>query len=412
MDHIRRQICLLSRIPAGIWALGFVSLLMDVSSEMIHALLPVYLLLNFGASMEIVGLIDGLAEATAGIVKLLSGLISDRIANRKALTVLGYSLAALAKPVIAFAPSIGWILIGRMTDRIGKGIRGAPRDAMITDIAPHDLRGASFGLRQSLDTVGAFLGPLIAIGVMIISNDNFTLVFSLAILPAVLAPILLIRAVIEPRPMDIHSKKPSLKLSPFCWEILTAMEPRYWHLIAIAGLYALARFGESFLIVRMQQTGLALSTAPIVLVAMNLIYAITAYPAGVLCDKIGRQPIIMIGFFCLFAADILLAFADSLITTGIGVVLWGLHLAFTQGTFAALIADTTPPNRRATGFGLFTLIQAIALLIANYQSGLLWDFFGPGVLFIVNGGIIGLTMICFHRLAWDRLGSQPSQNGP
>lgn len=412
MSFISRQTAILRRIPKSIWALGFVSLLMDVSSEMIHALLPLYLLLSFGSSMEIVGLIDGLAEATAGIVKLLSGFLSDRIGNRKALTIIGYSLATTSKPIIALAPTVGWILAGRITDRVGKGIRGAPRDAMISDIAPDDLRGASFGLRQSLDTVGAFLGPLIAIGLMVLSKNNFNLVFWIAVVPAVFAPILLAYAVKEPTKSPKPIKKPIN--NPF---LLSGFRPAslgtaYWQICAIAGLYAVARFSESFLIVRLQQTGLPLSAAPIVLVVLNLIYAIGAYPAGALSDQIGRRPIMMIGLVCLIVADAILAVADTMIMASIGILFWGLHLAFTQGTFSALIADTTPPERQATAFGLFTMVQAFALLFANYQAGLLWDLFGPGTVFTLNGAIIGLTLLWLYRQPQSSAATQPNQNGP
>jgi MFS family permease len=375
-------------IPAGIWALGFVSMLMDISSEMIHALLPVYMVTVLGTSMLAVGIIEGIAEATASVTKVFSGALSDWLGKRKFLTVLGYGLAALTKPIFPLAPSIGWLIAARFIDRVGKGIRGAPRDALIADIAPPELRGASFGLRQSLDTIGAFIGPLLAIAAMWLMDGHFQHVFWIAVVPAFLSVAVIIFAVREPeRPEGLRRVR-----MPLHRDELGRLGPAYWWVVVVAAVFTLARFSEAFLILRAQSLGLSLILVPLVLVIMSLAYSLSAYPAGILSDRMDRVRLLAIGLLLLVAADVLLAFATDMIALFLGVVLWGLHMGFTQGLLASLIAGTAPSELRGTAFGMFNLVTGIALLLASILAGALWDWAGPQGTFLAGGGFTLLTL--------------------
>jgi MFS family permease len=376
------------RLPAGIWALGFVSLLMDVSSEMIHALLPVYLVVGLGATALTVGIIEGIAEATAAITKVFSGALSDRIGKRKELAALGYGLAALTKPIFPLAPSIGWLVAARFIDRVGKGIRGAPRDALVADIAPPELRGAAFGLRQSLDTAGAFIGPLLAIGLMWLFADDFVSVFWVAVIPAFAALALILFVVHEPpRPAGLRKVRNPLSRSE-----LARLGAIYWWVVALAAVFTLARFSEAFLILRAQGAGLSLMFMPLVLVVLNIAYMLSAYPVGVLSDGMNRISILIVGLVLLVAADLVLAFAPGLWGILAGVVLWGLHMGFTQGILATLVADSAPPELRGTAFGMFNLVTGGALLAASVIAGGLWDGFGAQWTFLTGAAFAVLTI--------------------
>lgn len=371
-----------ARIPKGIWVLGFVSMLMDISSEMIHALLPVYLVTVLGTSTLTVGFIEGIAEATASITKIFSGALSDWLGKRKVLAALGYGLAALTKPLFPLAPSAGWLVAARFIDRVGKGIRGAPRDALIADIAPAGLRGASFGLRQSLDTIGAFVGPLLAILLMWWTSDNFTAVFWVAVLPAFLSFALIAFAVSEPEPAAGQEATGN----PLNFAAMRQLGAVYWRIVAVGIVFTLARFSEAFLILRAQNIGLNAMWVPAVLVLMNIVYALSAYPAGVLSDRINRTGLLALGLVFLAGADLALALLPSLAGLALGVVLWGLHMGLTQGLFAALVADSAPPSLRGTAFGYFNLFTGIAMLAASIIAGALWDNFGPAVTFLAGLG--------------------------
>ena len=377
------------RLPAGIWVLGLVSLLMDVSSELIHALLPVYLVVGLGATALSVGIIEGIAEATAAIVKVFSGALSDRSGKRKPLAALGYGLAAMTKPIFPLAGSIGWLVAARFIDRVGKGLRGAPRDALVADISPPDLRGASFGLRQSLDTVGAFIGPLLAIGLMWVFADDFSAVFWVAVVPAFLAFGLIVFAVHEPdRPAAARDVK-----NPLSRAEMSRLGPRFWGVVAVAATFTLARFSEAFLILRAENAGLSLMLVPLVLVMMNIAYAVSAFPIGIASDHVDRYALLTIGLGLLIGADLFLAFSAGLAGIFIGIVLWGLHMGFTQGVLSALVADTVPEELRGTAFGLFNLISGLAMLAASVVAGLLWDSFGPQSTFLAGSLFAGATII-------------------
>lgn len=382
------------RLPAGIWALGLVSMLMDVSSEMIHALLPVYLTFGLGATALAVGVIEGVAEATAAITKVFSGALSDRIGRRKELAALGYGLAAFTKPVFPLAPSIGWVIAARFIDRVGKGIRGAPRDALVADFAPTGLRGAAFGLRQSLDTFGAFLGPLAAIGLMWLFLDDFRSVFWVAVIPAFLALALILFAVREPaRPEGLRRVR-----NPLARAELRLLGATYWLVVAVASLFTLARFSEAFLILRAQTAGLALMLVPLVLVGMNAVYALSAWPVGIVSDRTGPFRLLAMGMVLLVAADFVLAFSGGLPGIAAGVLLWGLHMGFTQGVLAALVAETVPAELRGTAFGMFNLVTGLALLAASVIAGALWDMLGAQWTFLAGAAFATLSLLALLPL--------------
>jgi MFS family permease len=388
-DRAKLDIATLRAIPSGIWALGIVSLLMDLSSEMIHALLPIHLVTVMGVSVLTVGIIEGIAEATAAIVKIFSGAISDKLGKRKLLAVIGYGLAAVTKPVFPLAASVGWVTTARFIDRVGKGIRGAPRDALMADISPAHLRGASIGLRQSLDTIGAFAGPLLAILLMWLLANNITAVFWFAVIPAVLAMLFMIFSVQEPeRPPGLRKVK-----SPLSREELARLGGGYWSVIAVAVIFTLARFSEAFLLLKAQASGLPIMLVPAVMVVMNLVYALAAYPAGVLSDNGSRMRVLVVGLGFLVIADLVLALSSSVLGAMIGVALWGLHMGFTQGLLTTLVADTAPPELRGTAFGMFNLLSGLAMLAASIIAGALWDWIGPQATFLTGAAFTAASLV-------------------
>ena len=383
----------LRQIPSGIWALGFVSLLMDISSEAIHGLLPLFMVTTLGASVFTVGLIEGLAEATALIVKIFSGVASDWLGRRKGLAVLGYGLGALAKPLFALAPVTGMVLAARLIDRVGKGIRGAPRDALVADLAPPEMRGAAFGLRQALDSAGAFIGPLLAVGLMLAWAGNFRAVFWAACVPALLAVALLLVCVREP-----ERRPDARRTNPLRRENLKRLEGAYWRIAGIGAVFTLARFSEAFLVLRAQQGGLPLALAPLVMVAMSLVYAATAYPLGKLSDRMNPQTLLALGLAVLIAADLVLASSAHWLTVLAGVALWGLHMGMTQGLLAALVAGAAPDDLRATAFGMFNLVSGIAMLIASALAGLLWDSLGAPFTFYAGAAFSALALLMVWKM--------------
>jgi MFS family permease len=385
-------------IPAGVWALGFVSLLMDFSSEMIHALLPLYLVGSMGASTAVVGVIEGVAEATALIVKIFSGALSDWLGRRKLLAAFGYGLAAFTKPVFPLASSIGWLFAARFVDRIGKGIRGAPRDALVADLSPPEVRGASFGLRQSLDTVGAFAGPLLAIAILWLTANDFIVVFWIAAIPAFLS-FLVIAFVVQEPPRATPLRKVR---NPISRAELRRLGAAYWSIAAIGAAFTLARFSEAFLILKAQAEGLPIMWAPLVLVAMNVTYSLSAYPVGALSDRVDRRSILAIGMAVLVAADLVLAFGPNLSGVALGVVIWGLHLGLTQGVLATLIADVAPAELRGTAFGVFNLSCGVATLAASVIAGTFWEVAGPQSTFLAGGGFAIVALLGLLA-AWNRL---------
>lgn len=378
----------MQKIPRGVWILGFVSLFMDVSSEMIHALLPVFLIGTLGVSATLLGLIEGLAEATAQIMKLFSGLISDRFGNRKELALLGYGMAAVVKPLFPLATSATAVFAARLADRVGKGIRGAPRDALVADITPPELRGAAFGLRQSMDTMGAFIGPLAAVGLMIAFADNVRTVLWFACAPALIAVAVLALGIKEPEHAAHCERKPGFNLAT-----AKVLGTDFWIVTLVGAIFMLARFSEAFLIIKASEVGLAARYVPLILVVMSLVYSLTSYPAGVLSDRIGRRGLLLLGLAALLAADVVLGFATSLAPVFVGVTLWGLHMGLTQGLLSALVADTAPAELRGTAFGIFSLVSGVILLIASALAGVLWDVAGSQATFVAGAAFTALALV-------------------
>ncbi len=377
-----------NRLPASIWVLGFVSLLMDVSSEMIHSLLPMFMVGSLGLSVLWVGLIEGIAESTALIVKVFSGALSDYLGRRKGLAVLGYGLGAATKPLFALANGAGVVVTARFLDRIGKGIRGAPRDALVADLAPPTMRGAAFGLRQSLDTVGAFLGPLLATGLMLLWANDFRSVFWAATVPAVLCVILLAVGIREP--VSPAGRSP---VSPISRIALATLGRPYWWVVGIGAIFTLARFSEAFLVLRAAQLGMAMAWVPLVMVAMNVVYAGSAYPFGKLADAISHRLLLALGLIVLIAADVVLGLAGDWPVMLLGVGLWGIHMGMTQGLLAAMVADAAPAELRGTAFGFFNLMSGLAMLLASGFAGYFWETHGPETTFFAGAAFCVMTLL-------------------
>lgn len=375
------------RIPRTIWALGFVSLFMDLSSELVHSLLPVFLVTTLGASALTVGVIEGVAESTAMLVKIFSGAISDFIGRRKGLLLLGYGLAALSKPLFPLAHSVEVVFTARFLDRIGKGIRGAPRDALVADVSPPEIRGACFGLRQSMDTVGAVLGPAMAILLMLWLAD-LQLVLWFAVIPATAAVALIVAGVKEPA----HVSSEHTFRSPIHWRVLREFSAGYWWVVIVGGVFTLARFSEAFLVLRAQETGLSVTWIPLVMVVMSIFYTLSAYPAGWLSDRMSRTKLLCVGMGLLVLADLVLAQSSTVIMMMLGVALWGLHMGFSQGILASLVADTAPGKLKGTAFGIFNMVSGVCMLIASVLAGGLWQSFGSGSTFFV-GAVFAATAL-------------------
>ena len=398
MPHQARSVFRWREIPGSVWALGLVSLFMDLSSEMIHALLPLYLVGVLGASTLTVGIIEGIAEATASITKVFSGALSDYLGKRKWLAAAGYALAALSKPIFPLAADIGWVTAARFIDRVGKGIRGAPRDALIADLTPAGLRGTAYGLRQSLDTVGAVLGPLLAIVFMALLADNFTQVFWIAVLPAFVSAAIIIGFVREPHSVkEAHGRTPR---RPLARAELKHLSAAYWLVVGVSAIFTLARFSEAFLLLRAQSVGLPLTFVPVVMVVMNVVYTVSAWPAGALSDSVGRYRLLFGGFALLIAADLVLAYGGGVTGVLLGVALWGLHMGLTQGLLSALVADTAPDRLRGTAFGVFNLVSGLAMLAASVIAGGLWERAGPGGTFLAGAVFTAVALVALpfaHR---------------
>ena len=378
----------LSQIPRGVWVLGFVSMLMDISSEMVHSLLPMFMVTVLGTSVFTVGLIEGMAESTALIVKVFSGVLSDYLGRRKSLALFGYALGALTKPLFAVAGSTGLVLTARLLDRVGKGIRGAPRDALVADITPAAVRGAAFGLRQALDTVGAFVGPLLGVGLMLLWANDFRAIFWVATVPGLLAVALLLFGIHEPQAAAGATRR-----NPISKANLRRLGSPYWWTVGVGAMFTLARFSEAFLVLRAQQSGVAMALVPLIMVAMNLVYSACAYPFGKLSDRVKHSTLLFAGLLVLVAADLVLAWDNDWISLAAGIVLWGIHMGLTQGLLSTMVADTAPDDLRGTAFGFFNLVSGVALLFASALAGWLWDRYGPAYTFYGSAALCGFALL-------------------
>lgn len=367
---------------------------MDISSELIHSLLPVFMSVVLGSSMATIGIVEGVAEATAAVTKVFSGTISDYLGKRKFLLVLGYALAAFTKPIFPLANSIRWVFAARFVDRIGKGIRGAPRDALVADIAPPQLRGAAYGLRQALDSIGAFIGPLLAVVFMAWFANDIKAVMWVAVVPAFITVAILIVYVREPE----RSHAGTSAGTRLTWAGVSRLPLRYWLVVLLGAVFTLARFSEAFLVLRARDVGLALGHVPLVMIVMNVFYAAFAYPAGIAADRVSRRSLLLVGLAMLIIADVVLALATSPWMVFAGTALWGLHMAFTQGLLAKLVADTASKELRGTAFGLFNLVSGGALLLASVIAGTLWTAFGASATFLA--GAVFATVTALGLLAY------------
>ena len=377
------------KLPRTVWILGIVSLLMDLSSEIYHALLPAFLTITLGLPVAAMGALDGIAEATANIAKLISGRLSDRSRRRKPWILLGYGMAALSKPLFPLAQGALPVLGARFVDRIGKGIRGAPRDAMIADETPPELRGAAYGLRQAMDTVGGFLAPVAAVGLMLLLANDIRTVFWIAVIPAFLSFLFAWAMLREPARHLATSTN-------VAWGGWRSLDIQVRRLIGVGFLFGLARFSESFLILKAIDVGLGAAWSPLVLALFSLAYLLLAYPAGALSDRIDPKSLLLAGIAVLVAADLWLAEAATLWAVALGVILWGAHMALTQGIFARMIADAAPEAQRASSFGAFFFASGVSALLASLGAGLLWDRGGPADTFLTAAGIAALA----GTMAW------------
>ncbi|GAC1612568.1 MAG: MFS transporter [Novosphingobium sp.] len=375
-------------IPRTVWVLGLVSMFMDVSSEIVHALLPLFLTVTLGASVAMVGVIDGVAESTASIAKVFSGYVSDRIGRRKPLILLGYGLGALSKPLFALAGTAGLVFGARFVDRIGKGLRGAPRDALVADVTPLSIRGRAYGLRQSLDTVGAFAGPLAAIGLMALLHNNMRAVFGFAIIPGAIAVLLVIFGIEGRSAQPASAPRVPLRVAD-----LRGLDRAFWGVVGIGVLFTMSRFSEAFLVLKANADGLPLALAPLVLVVMNLVYSLGAYPAGMLSDAGGAKRPMLLGLASLIGADACLGFGHGLAMTFAGIALWGVHMALTQGVLAQLVAEKAPEALRGSAFGVFNLATGLTMLAASVLAGVLWDLSGPSATFMAGGAFAAMTLV-------------------
>ena len=389
---MRSRFPVLSQIPKGVWVVGGVSMLMDISSESIHSLLPLFMMTTLGTSVLLIGLIEGLAEATALFIKVFSGAISDYLGQRKGLALLGYGLGALSKPLFALASSSGMVLGARLMDRTGKGIRGAPRDALVADVTPPEMRGAAYGLRQSMDTTGAFLGPLLAVSLMLLLDNDFRTVFWIALIPGLLSVALLYFGLQEPKTPLEHKRT-----NPIKRENLRRLGKACWWVIGLGAVFTLARFSEAFLVLRAQQSGVPLALIPLVMVVMNVLYSLSAYPFGKLSDGMSHTRLLQWGLMVLIGADVVLALSSYWMGVILGVALWGIHMGMTQGLLAAMIAKTAPRDLRGTAFGIFSLVSGVGLLIASVGAGAIWETFGAEYTFYAGAVICLVTLVYLRK---------------
>lgn len=381
-------------IPRPVWVLGFVSMFMDISSEMVHSLLPVFIVTVLHASAFSLGLIEGVAEATALVTRVFSGTLSDALGRRKPLATLGYAMGTLSKPLFAVASSVQVVFSARFIDRIGKGIRGAPRDALVADMADEASRGASFGIRQSLDSVGAVLGPLGAVGLMAVFSGDIRMVFWAAVVPGVLAVTLIAIGVREPAQSRHSPNAFSLSL-----HAARRFPASYWLVVVFGSVFTLARFSEAFLLLRVQGLGVRAGIVPVFYMIMNAVYALSAYPSGAISDRLGRRGVLGAGIAVLAASNLVMAVSGSPLTAALGVAMWGLHLGLTQGILASLVADTSPEDLKGSAFGLFSLASGVAMLAASLTAGLLWDLWGPQATFIAGACFSAVSLVGFAASA-------------
>jgi len=394
MDSKNKNMSKLKKIPKSIWTLGIVSLFMDISSEIIHSLLPIFMVSILGSSIIAIGIVEGISEATFLLIRIFSGVLSDYLGKRKIISVIGYGISALSKPLFPLANSVSLILIARFFDRLGKGVRESPRDALIGDIAPKSIRGACFGLRQSLDTIGALIGPIVAILGLLIFSNNIRAILWVSVIPAILSVVIFIVGIHDVE----HKYTEDEKTFIFKFKNIFKIGTEYWQIVLIGGLLNLARFSDAFLILKAYELGLPITYVPLVMVLMNCFYAVSSYPAGILSDNINRKFILIIGIVFLIIADLVLAFTDSTWMLALGVGFWGMHMAFTKGILDAMVTDTASIRLLGSAYGIFNFVCGIAVLFASIISGVLWQVYGPFYSFSVGAFLAFLACLSLSLL--------------
>ncbi len=368
------------RIPRTVWVLGFVSLLMDISSEMIHALLPLFMAGTLGASAIWIGLVEGIGEGTALIAKVFSGVVADRFGHKKRLVFAGYFLGVISKPVFALAGSMPVVLAARFFDRIGKGLRGAPRDAIVADVTDESIRGAAYGLRQSLDAAGAFVGPLLATLLLLLWTEDLRSIFWIALIPGAACLALILFGVEDNVTPTVNTKRIAWK------DLKSVMTPAFVQLVILGTLFSLARFSNAFIVLRAAAIGIEHAWIPMAVVLMNITFSLSSYPFGKLADKLNPMKLLALGMVLLALANLLFAYAENYRILAAGIVLFGMHLGATQGIFSTIISEIAPSEVRATAFGIFNFFSGLALLASGLVAGSLWEYMGAQYCF--GGGVV------------------------
>jgi len=372
-------------VERNVFILGVVSFFTDISSEAVYPLVPIFLTKSLGAPLAVVGAIEGVAEGTASIVRWLSGWLSDRLGRRKSFVVLGYGMAAVAKPLLALAFHWPVVLFARFVDRFGKGVRTAPRDALVAQWTERGERGRAFGFHRAVDTAGAVLGPLGALALLAVLGENFRLIFLLAFIPAVLGMVLL-RLVAErtPRP------EPSAAVEPKGGGGLGAA---YYGFFAVSLVFALGNSSDAFLILRSRNLGLGVSEAVLAYVAYNTSYSLLAMPAGIVSDRLGRRNVIGLGFAVFAAVYLGFAAIDAGAYVWLLFPVYGVYMALTEGVGRALVADLVPSERRGSALGLYQGGVGLMALLSSIMAGLLWDHVGPSAPFFLGGSTAALALV-------------------
>ncbi len=368
----------LKNIHRNVWILGLVSLFTDFGTKAIQSILPLFLVSVLGANVSIIGLIEGIAESTASILKLFSGALSDYWGRRKELAILGYGLSTAIIPLFALANSPLWVLVARFGDRLGKGIRVAPRNALVADVTPIEQRGAAYGLRQTLDTIGAFSGPLVATIILLISGQNFRLVFWVALVSGIISVCLLVKGIRE----TPSSKEKRSKLIQ--WDTFQQLGRNYWVLVLAATLFNLGHFSDAFLLLKAQHIGIANAWIPLSMIVMNFSYMLSAYPLGLLSDRMGRKQLLVVAFWLFSLVYLGFAWVQQPQQIWGLFALYGVYLGMSQGILLALVADVTPSELRGTGFGVINLVIGIILLPANLLAGFVWETANPQIPFLLG----------------------------
>jgi MFS family permease len=377
-------------LSRNVWVAGWVSFFMDVSSEMVYPLVPLFLSSTLGVSKSVVGLIEGIAEATASLLKLFSGVIADRFGKNKLLMGFGYGISTASRPILALASGWGMVFLARFTDRAGKGIRTAPRDAIIAASTPPGQLGLAFGFHRALDTAGAVVGPAVALAILAVWAADFRLVFWLSVVPGVLAVALIvwfIEADGRVRPAQ----------AALAWS-LRGFDDRFWEFLLVIGLFSLGNSSNAFLILKAEQVGTSPAWISGIYVGYNALYALMSVPGGLLADRVGMRRMIIVGLGLFAAVYAGIALASTPQQIAALFLCYGIYMGLTEGVQRAYLATLAPKERTATAFGLYHMVVGIAILPASLFAGVLWDTVGPAAPFLFGAGMAALAAVIFLGL--------------